>query len=55
MGNAENYRRYAAECIRLAQHLQDPAEKALLLRMARVWRRVAERAETQAADEGDAE
>ena len=55
MGNADNYRRYAAECIRLAQQLRDPAETALLLRMASVWHRLAERVENEADDEGDAD
>jgi hypothetical protein len=46
MGKAEQYRRYAAECIRLAKHA-DPAEKETLLGMAEAWRRLAERAENQ--------
>jgi hypothetical protein len=54
MGNADNYRRYAAECIRLAHQLQDPAETALLLRMARIWQRLAERAVNKADDDGEA-
>ncbi|MGA2894461.1 MAG: hypothetical protein ABSE22_16465 [Xanthobacteraceae bacterium] len=45
MTKAEQYRRYAAECIRLAQQSQNPAEKDTLLQMAEAWRRLAERAE----------
>jgi len=55
MGKAEQYRHYAAECIRLAQQSQYPPEKDMLLRMASTWRRLAERAESEGDenDEGD--
>lgn len=43
MGKAERYRRYAAECIRLAQQVRDISEKDTLLAMAESWRRLAER------------
>lgn len=46
MGKAEQYRKYAAECIRLAQQSPDPAEKNILLSMAAAWRRLAEHAES---------
>jgi len=45
MGKAEDYRQYAAECIRLAQQAHEPAEKDTLLSMAAAWRRLAEHAE----------
>jgi hypothetical protein len=45
MSRAEEYRRYAAECIRVAQETADPNDKALLLEMAQKWRELAERAE----------
>lgn len=45
MSRAEQYRHYAAECIRLAQQSHDPSEKDTLLRMAETWRRLAERAD----------
>jgi hypothetical protein len=48
MGKAEQYRHYAAECIRLAQQAKNPKEKDMLLGMAETWRRLAERAETSA-------
>src|SRR5260370_15446821 len=47
MSWAERYRGYAAECVRLAQHLPDPADKALLVEMAENWIRMAERAEAR--------
>jgi hypothetical protein len=53
MGKAEQYRHYAAECIPLAQQSQDTTEKDTLLRMAGVWRRLADRAES--LSEGGAE
>jgi len=46
MGKAEQYRHYAAECIRLARQSQYPAEKDTLLSMAAAWRRLAEHAES---------
>jgi hypothetical protein len=54
MGKAERYRRYAAECIRLAQTAQDPSVKDTLLGMAEAWRRLAARAE-QSLDDDDPE
>lgn len=47
MGKVGRYRRYAAECIRLAQRVQDTTEKDTLLRMAETWRRLADHAETE--------
>jgi hypothetical protein len=51
MGKAEQYRRYAAECIRLAQQAQEFSEKDSLLAMAEAWRRLAEHAERIRDDE----
>jgi hypothetical protein len=45
MGTAEQYRHYAAECIRLAQQTPHAPEKDTLLSMAAAWRRLAEHAE----------
>lgn len=53
MGKAEEYRRYAAECIRLAQQTSDPSEKNALLSMAASWRRLAEHAERGGNESGD--
>ena len=57
MGKAEQYRHYAAECIRLAQQSQYPPEKDSLLRMAEAWRRLAQHAESASKrnPNGDAE
>ena len=38
MSSAEQYQRYAAECLRLAQQAETATEKALLLEMAEHWR-----------------
>jgi hypothetical protein len=42
---AEQYRRYAAECVRLASLTQDVLEKGVLLQMAEQWQELAARAE----------
>jgi hypothetical protein len=47
MSRAGQYRRYAAECLRLATSSDDVREKAVLLQMAEQWRQLAERAETK--------
>lgn len=44
---AGQYRRYAAECLRLANSSDDMREKAVLLQMAEQWHQLAERAETE--------
>ncbi len=45
MTRAEEYRRYAAECVRVAQQTNHLENKALLLRMADKWRELASRTE----------
>jgi hypothetical protein len=40
----EEYRRNAAECLRLAQTLSNPTNRAVLIEMAHAWERLAERA-----------
>lgn len=37
MPNTREYRAYAAKCVRLAQHTNDPESKSSLLDMARAW------------------
>jgi hypothetical protein len=49
MAKPEDYRRYAAECLRLAQRIENWPEKAMLLQMAETWRRLAEQAERPSA------
>lgn len=44
MRSADQYANYAAECVRVAQATKDAKDKAMLLRMAETWRRLAEQA-----------
>jgi hypothetical protein len=54
MAKPEDYRRYAAECLRLAQQFRSQAEAPLLLEMAERWRRLAEQSEQRgAASQGE--
>jgi hypothetical protein len=55
MGKAEQYRHYAAECIRLAQQSRGPTEKDSLVQMAEAWRRLAEHVETTGERQSDGE
>jgi hypothetical protein len=45
MARADEYRRYAAECLRVAQTTNIPSDKAMMLEMAQKWRELAERSE----------
>jgi len=47
MSRAEEYRRYAAECVRVAQQIHNPRDKAMLLDMAEKWRALADKAERE--------
>jgi hypothetical protein len=47
--SGEQYREYAAECVRLANEVQDASHKARLLQMAQDWIRLAEHSERPAA------
>ena len=38
----EQYKEYAAECLRMAQQSTDAAQKARLLEMAEAWQRLSE-------------
>ena len=44
MALADLYRKYAAECLSVAQQIQNPNDKAMLLEMAQMWQRLAEKA-----------
>ena len=48
-----DFERFAAECARLAQAVESIEDKALLLRMAEVWIRLADKAERIHAVLGD--
>ena len=45
MARADEYRRYAAECVRVAQTTSTPTDKQLMLEMAQKWRELAEKVE----------
>jgi hypothetical protein len=42
---ADNYRRYAAECVSMSERVGNPSDKAQFLKMATMWLRLAEFAE----------
>lgn len=45
MASAEEYRRYAAQCLSVAERQADTAEKARLIEMAQAFLRMAEKKE----------
>ena len=47
MTRAEEYRLYAAECLRVAQQIQNPNDKTMLLDMAQKWQALAAKAESE--------
>jgi hypothetical protein len=47
MSRAEEYRRYAIECVRVAQQTHNPNDKAMLLDMAHKWQELADKAERE--------
>ncbi len=51
MASADDYRRHAAECIRLARNIESQRDKALLLAMADAWRRLAKQVEDRNPEE----
>ena len=51
MALTDQYKRRAAECVRMAERTGDPEDKALLLQMAQTWLRLAERAEDRDEEE----
>lgn len=53
MKSFERYRRYAADCLKMAQSAANDGDKARLLQMAETWRHLAELAEAQAAAKYD--
>ena len=42
---AEQYKRRAAECVRMADQTDQPEDKTMLLQMAQTWLRLAEKLE----------
>jgi hypothetical protein len=54
MPTAEDYKRSADECRRLAEQVQDSIERETLLKMAEQWDRLARRkTQVEAAKKGD--
>jgi hypothetical protein len=53
MKSFERYRRYAADCLKMAQSASNDGDKARLLQMAETWRHLAALAEAQAATNDD--
>jgi hypothetical protein len=45
MARADEYRRYAAECVRVAQTTSNPNDKQMMLEMAQKWHELAEKVE----------
>ena len=44
LSTREDYRQYAADCLRLARDAANPSDRTALLNMARTWRQLAEQA-----------
>jgi hypothetical protein len=51
MGRVQDYRRFAEECLKLAQASDDPQTRASFLQMAQVWFRLAEQARDDEPDD----
>jgi hypothetical protein len=55
MPTAEEYKRSAEECRRVAEQVHDPIERRAILRMAEQWDRLARRkTQMEAAKKGEA-
>ena len=52
MGSDE-YRRFAHECLKMANTTRDPTTRATFMQMAQVWHRLADQAEKNDRDEKD--
>jgi hypothetical protein len=46
MSKSDDYRRFAAECLKMAQATEDKQRSALYLQMARAWLDLAQKDET---------
>jgi len=53
MKSFERYRRYAADCLKMAQSAANDGDKARLLQMSETWRDLAELVEVQPAAKED--
>ena len=52
MASEEQYRQYAAECLKLSSAVRDPGNKTLLSNMATMWLRLAEYVEAHRDPDG---
>ena len=50
---SDDYRRFAAECLKLAQSADDETRRSLFLQMAQAWLALAQREEAGADRKGD--
>ena len=50
MNKSQQYRRFAQECLELAQSIEDQQSRFMLLEMARVWFRLAEEYDIKSRD-----
>jgi hypothetical protein len=48
MSRSDDYRRFAAECLKIAHDAEDEQQRATFVEMARVWSALAQRGETNA-------
>jgi hypothetical protein len=55
MTSRDQYRQYAADCVRVAQQVNDPADKATLLQMAKMWLGLADLVEKGILEKNDNE
>ncbi len=47
MPKSDDYRRFAAECLKIGQAAEDEQQRALFLQMARTWLALAQNEETK--------
>ena len=48
MSRLDGYRRFAAECMKIAHDAEDEQQRAIFVQMARAWLALAQRGETNA-------
>ena len=56
VSRSDDYRRFAAECMKIASTAEDEQRRAIFVQMARTWLALAQKAETNAdRDDGKEE
>jgi len=53
LSKSDNYRRFAAECLKLARSADDETRRSLFLQMAQAWLALAQKEEAAADRNGD--